>query len=92
MTKPEAHFTEHHLKKQSQFSGERNEYKYLYERVLWVFLRFWAARKQTQFRQATRCRCGIAGLIKPNSNPIKAKTKPIDGVVPEILNNTKRAK
>ncbi|MFC1603841.1 hypothetical protein ACFL5F_02330 [Planctomycetota bacterium] len=38
------------LKKQSQFAGERNGRKYIYERVLWGFWHFRAAKKQSQFK------------------------------------------
>ena len=57
------------LKKQTQFIKGQNERKWLYERVLWGFLWFWAAKKQTQFKanfivlrkesQGLRTACGF---------------------------------
>jgi len=38
------------LKKQTQFWNGQNEHKYLYERILWRFLQFQAAKKQSQFK------------------------------------------
>jgi hypothetical protein len=47
------------LKKQTQFMNGQNERKYLYERGLWRFSSFWAAKKQSQF--------------KANSKPIQSQ-------------------